>query len=224
VKKKITAAAFLFLSAAAVTAAAIVFIPLLSNRQGTLKTNDGAFFRIQAASSFPGYVIFRGSPEKFDSRETALNDVAGASSISVISAGSVEIIDYSAAASAPVQSTSGKSDTWNIKFKDYIGEYRINAAGNNGFLFLYARGNSVYGTVRFPSWGKGVQEPLKNLKIGNGTISFTRSAKTPQELSRLGVSAPFSQEYSGTYLHSGNTIKGTYSVSGVKKSWEALKK
>lgn len=223
-KKKIIVTSLIILLSIIAALSAVVFIPLWSARQGTVKTSDGMYHRFNALSSIPGLLILKGSPKGYDNRENALNESDTVSSLFFISSDTVDIIDYTIPAAAAAQSFSGKSDGWNIKFKDYIGEYQINAAGNNGFLFLYARGNSVYGTVRFPSWGKGLQEPLKNLRIGNGTISFTRSAVTTQELTRLGITTPFTQEYSGSYLHSGKTIKGTYSVLGVKKNWDAERK
>jgi hypothetical protein len=211
------------LTSVILTIAVLAIIPLLSSRQGTIKTNEGTYRHFNSISAIPGFILIKGSSKYLENRDAALNDDS-VPSLFYIKSDSVEIIDYSIPANIQIQSFSGKTDAWNIKFKDYIGEYQINAAGNNGFLFLYARGNNVYGTIRFPSWGKGIQEPLKNLRIANGSISFTRSAKSKEELSRLGITTPFSQDYTGSYLHSGKTIKGSYSVQGVKKNWEAERK
>jgi hypothetical protein len=105
----------------------------------------------------------------------------------------------------------------------YLGNYRLNAAGNNGYLYLRYQNGAAYGSVRFPGWGKSPFEPLKRLYIAGGRIGFTRSITTRDELERAGTNIPFVQEYSGFYSRDGNIIHGHYRVGGSRKAWEAYK-
>jgi hypothetical protein len=90
-------------------------------------------------------------------------------------------------------------------------------------MSLRAGGGSLYGTIRFPDWGRGATEYLRNVRIVGGKIYFTRSATTAKEIRRLGTTSYFTQEYSGEYFRSGNFIRGYYTVQGARKSWEAFK-
>ncbi len=106
---------------------------------------------------------------------------------------------------------------------DYLGKYKINAAGHIGYLKLRARGRRVYGTLKFPNWAKGATEYLKAVKIRKGKIKFTRSVKNRKEMMKTGARTYFTQTYYGTYLKKGRVIKGYYIRSGAKTSWEGKK-
>ncbi len=105
----------------------------------------------------------------------------------------------------------------------YIGGYRIVASGHKGILNLFVSRGRLYGSVKFPQWKNGVWEYLQYIRIGNNRISFTRSITTAKELKRTGADAYFTQRYSGTYSQEGKVIKGFYTVSGLRKQWEAVR-
>src|SRR4030042_1733901 len=85
----------------------------------------------------------------------------------------------------------------------HYGTYKINASGHIGYLYLYYKDGSNYGTVRFPEWGRGAYEKLKFLKIYGDSIKFTRSATSLAEIRNLGADTYFTQNYSGKYTFGG---------------------
>jgi hypothetical protein len=220
-KKKIIRFAGIFFAGALAACTALLLITLFTTKDGAVKLGTGKYLKISSAFSLPGYFIIRRASDEFQSKDAALNDAASASRFSIVSANDIDSIEFSP--TKEVIRTSGSKDNWSATLKDYIGEYRINAAGNNGFLYLYARNGQLYGTIRFPGWGKGAVENLKNVRINAGTISFTRSAQTKVELDNLAVHTPFVQNYTGTYVHSGQSIKGSYVSLGAVKYWTAEK-
>lgn len=106
-----------------------------------------------------------------------------------------------------------------------LGRYKIQLQGHEGTLVLGVSKERVYGTVRFPQWGKGAVETLKGIKIGSSGIKFIRAASNQTEARRLGANYLFRQNFSGTYNSSGSTIKGfMVNDRGEKHEWEAVKK
>jgi len=215
------------LLAAGVLIASVAFITIafFSGREGVVRTEDSGYFRANNIILIGNFAFMLRSSEISDRREKALDSESPLLHPVFYRLKNIAVIEFSAVPEAKKNepSNQGSSDKWSISLKDYLGEYKINAAGNNGFLYLGVKGGVVYGSVRFPNWGRGMIEPLKNVKISNGVIKFTRSAVTPSEMKTLGITAPFVQDYQGTYIHSGNSIKGTYSVQGTRKEWEALR-
>jgi hypothetical protein len=220
-KKKFLRFAVIFFVGAFLACAALLIITLYTGKDGAMKLDTGKYLKISASFSIPGYYIVRRSSDEFQNKDAALNDAAPASQFSFISMNDIDSIEFSP--TKEIIKASGSKDTWSATLKDYIGEYRINAAGNNGFLYLYARNGQLYGTIRFPGWGKGAVENLKNVRINSGAISFTRSAQTKAELDNLAIHTAFVQNYTGNYVHSGKSIKGTYVSLGVTKYWTAEK-
>jgi hypothetical protein len=107
----------------------------------------------------------------------------------------------------------------------YLGRFKIKLQGHEGILVIGVSKERVYGTVRFPQWGKGAVEYLKGVRISSGGVRFLRSASTPEEIKRLGANYLFKQNFSGTYSSSGKVIKGfMINDRGEKHEWEALKK
>jgi hypothetical protein len=105
----------------------------------------------------------------------------------------------------------------------FIGGYRIVASGHKGILNLFVSKGKLYGSVKFPEWGKGVWEYLKYIRISNNRITFTRSITTAKELRRIGAQSYFIQRYSGTYSQNGKVIKGIYTVRSTRNQWEAVR-
>jgi len=106
-----------------------------------------------------------------------------------------------------------------------LGRFKIKLQGHEGILVLGVSKDRVYGTVRFPLWGRGAVEYLKGLRISSGEVRFTRSASTADEMKRLGANYLFKQNFSGTYSSSGRVIKG-FMVNDRKEKyeWEAEKR
>jgi hypothetical protein len=105
----------------------------------------------------------------------------------------------------------------------HLGNFRINAAGNEGFLYLRAKDGVPFGSIRFPGWGNGAFEPLKGVWIAEDRIRFIRSVTTAEEMRKTGAQAAFVQEYFGAYREGGNVIEGNYRVRGRLKSWYAFR-
>lgn len=107
----------------------------------------------------------------------------------------------------------------------YLGRYKIQLQGHEGILVIGVSKDRIYGTVRFPQWGKGAVEYLKGVRISSGEIRFLRSASTPEEIRRLGANYLFKHKFSGTYSSSGKVIKGIMINDRREKyEWEAMRK
>jgi hypothetical protein len=107
----------------------------------------------------------------------------------------------------------------------YLGRYKILLQGHEGILVLGVSKDRIYGTVRFPQWGKGAVEYLKGVRISSGEVRFLRSASTPEEIKRLGANYLFKQKFSGTYSSTGKVIKGfMINDRREKYEWEAMRK
>lgn len=109
---------------------------------------------------------------------------------------------------------------------EYLGRYKIRLQGHEGTLVLgVSKDQRLYGSVRFPGWGKGAVEYLKGVRISSGGVRFTRSASTPEEIRRLGANYLFKHNFSGKYNTSGKVIKGIMTNDrGERHEWEAVKK
>ncbi len=107
----------------------------------------------------------------------------------------------------------------------HIGKFKIKLQGHEGVLVIGVSKERIYGTVRFPQWGKGAVETLKGIRISSGEVRFLRSASTQQEITRLGANYLFKQKFSGTYSSNGKVIKGfMVNDRGEKYEWEAVRK
>ncbi|MDY6967284.1 MAG: hypothetical protein SVR08_01325 [Spirochaetota bacterium] len=107
------------------------------------------------------------------------------------------------------------------KYKKYLGEYRINVYGYKGVFKLNIINGKLSGTIRFLSWGKGVEEKLKNLKIQNSKISFIRSISTQKDKDRIGATRFLYQRFFGKFSKDGDSIQGYYEDSGSQNTWQA---
>jgi hypothetical protein len=200
------------------TAALLFFMAAFARYDAMVKDTSGNFYRARALFIAGNLFICSRDSSNYTTKQDALKAASAGRSLSVVSMNGIEFIEI-----------SGKEDTgpalgaWQPSLKDYIGDYTVNAAGNHGYLSLRAGGGYLYGTIRFPNWGRGGTEYLKNVGIANGKLYFTRSVTTQQELRRLGANAYFIQQYSGEYLRSGNLIRGFYVVNKERKQWEAYK-
>lgn len=202
-----------------VTLIIIFFMAFFAGYNALVKETNGSFYQARAlVITGNAFICFRDS-SSYPTKKEALQGKETGRSLSFISMSRVEFIEI----------MGGKDDAgpalgaWQPSLKDYIGDYTMNAAGNHGYLSLRASGGYLYGTIRFPGWGRGATEYLKNVGIANGRLYFTRSVTTQQELKRLGANAYFVQQYNGEYFRSGNLIRGFYIVNKERKQWEASK-
>ncbi len=109
--------------------------------------------------------------------------------------------------------------------QQHLGKFKIHLQGHEGILILGVSKDRVYGTVRFPSWGKGAVETLKGVRVNSGGVKFLRSASTPEEIKRLGANYLFKQKFSGSFNPTGKIIKGfMVNDRGEKYEWEAERK
>jgi hypothetical protein len=198
--------------------ALIVLLMAFSSYHALIRDSDGNFFRARALFiAGDALVCVRDTP-LYTTRQEALGGKQGNPVPSFLSMKKIDFIEM-----VQDQEEAALPPGWRPTLQDYVGDYVVNAAGNRGHLSLRAGKGAIYGSIRFPEWGKGATEYLKNVRIADGMICFTRSAVTPHERSRLGVRYNFVQVYSGEYRRSGNLIRGFYSVNGERKQWSAVK-
>ncbi len=200
--------------------AAIAYVAYNAKYDVLIKEISGSYYRAQTLVIAGNTLICRRDPIDYPTKKEALESKEPSRNLVLISMKQIETIQI-----MNVQEESKPFlGTWQPALRDYVGDYTINAAGNRGFMSLRAGGEALYGTIRFPEWGKGATEYLKNVRIVGGKIYFTRSATTAYEIKRLGTNKYFVQHYRGEYFQSGNYIRGTYTVQGETKAWEAVKK
>ena len=194
-----------------------VLVMTVSARQNVLvKDTDGNFYRARSLIVAGPIALCSRDPADYPNRKAALESATEGGRLSAVSMNRIAFIEIMA---APDEGEG--LGAWQPGLKDLVGDYVVNAAGNHGYLSLRTSGGAVYGTIRFPDWGRGATEYLKGVSISGRKIYFTRSVTTPQELKRVGASAYFTQLYSGEYFQSGKLIKGFYMVQGQRKQWEA---
>ncbi len=218
-KKRIMAIVFPLAAGALAVVAIICFLAVIARYDALVKDTDGNFYRARALVIAGDTFICSRDTLNYSTKQGALQGKDTERSLSLVSMKRVEYIEI----------IGGKDEegpalgAWQPSLKDYVGDYTVNAAGNRGYLSLRAGGGYLYGTIRFPDWGRGATEYLKNVGIANGRLYFTRSVTTQQELRRIGANAYFTQQYSGEYLRSGNLIRGFYIVNKERRQWEAYK-
>jgi hypothetical protein len=218
-KKRI--AAYLIPAVAGIILTLLLFLVITASTslEVLIKDREGNFYRARALFVAGSVLVCRRDTLGFATRKEALQNRDDGRSLTLLSLKRIEFIEITGGSGEQGPALGA----WQPALKDYIGDYSMNAAGNRGYLSLRASGSYLYGTIRFPDWGRGGTEYLKNVGIANGKLYFTRSVTTRQELTRLGANAYFTQYYSGEYLRSGNLVRGYYTVQGVRKSWEAVK-
>jgi hypothetical protein len=209
----------ILLAGIALALGAIAFMASSAKYDVLIKETNGNYYRAQTLVVAGDALICRRDPSNFPAKKEAIDSKETGRRLSFISMKQIETIQIMSQ-----QEENGPAlQAWQPVLKDYVGDYTVNAAGNRGFMSLRAGGGGLYGTIRFPEWGRGTTEYLKNVRIIGGKIYFTRSATTQYEIKRLGTNKYFVQNYSGEYFRSGNYIRGTYAVQGEMKSWEAVK-
>ncbi len=205
--------------AAAIVLAIIVVVIMAATARYSFLIHDaaGKYYRGRSLVVLGGVLVCRREATAHPSRAAALRAAEEPRSVTFMKMRGIRHIEIIA------DPEEEPPEGWQPAIRDYLGDYTINAAGNNGRLSLRAGKEGVYGTIRFPDWGKGATEYLRNVRIANGRIYFVRSVSTRQEQARLGASRTFVQVYQGEYYRSGTRIRGYYTVDGMRKQWDAVK-
>ena len=178
-----------------------------------IKTADGKFFRAKSFIIMGNTILCLKDRREFQARFSIRADIPPEYRPAILSMKDVAFIEI-----IPDRDDAGIEVP-----PSYLGTYRINASGHQGYLFLGVTDGRLYGSIRFPKWAKGVYEPLKGLGISGNTIRFVRSVTTAAEMKRVGAPVYFTQSYTGTYGAGGATIKGFYVRDGANYMWEAVK-
>lgn len=205
------------LAAFAALVALPIVLTLISPRKALVRETGGAFFVARPFVVVGDRLLCLRSGESFSARNAALDSPDGGFGPALVPLGDVALIEIIPETPSAPETAVGPVPL------THLGAYRINASGNPGYLFVGVRNGVLYGTVRFPEWGKGAVEPLKGLYIRGNVIGFMRSITTPAERERTGAPAYFTQVYIGEYRDGGRTIQGRYMVGGSPRMWDARK-
>lgn len=199
--------------------ALLVLIPaalaLVSRGEVLVRDTGGRFYRARLLVAAGDYVLCIRGPRLHGTRQEALRDADGRD-LSVLSLKQSEFLEV-------VRGEVPKEEKQSPAGIPYAGTYRINAAGHIGILYLREHEGKPAGTVRFPKWGKGVNEPLYGVDVKGRNISFTRSVSSEREMNRVGAQHKFVQRYYGRFSDDGRTVKGHFLRSGTRYSWEGVK-
>ena len=198
------------------TLVVVLALLLVSHSYSTLVLDRSSrYFRARTLFLFRNSMVCVKNDTYHDTRAKALGADDERTGLAIVSLDEIPLIEI-------LPDEEEKRDDGDLPIRHY-GRYRINASGHNGYLYLSRKGNTVYGTIRFPEWGYGSYEKLKDIRVGANTISFTRSVTTVQEMRKTGAPAYFTQKYQGTYTIGGKVIKGQYKTSQGKFLWEAVR-
>ncbi|HOO73487.1 MAG TPA: hypothetical protein PK926_17130 [Spirochaetota bacterium] len=194
----------------------LLVLLLASHSYSTLVLDSSSrYFRARTIFLFRNSMVCLKNDTYHDTRAKALGADDERTSFAILSLDEISLIEI-------LPDEEEKPDEGDLPIRHY-GKYRINASGHNGYLYLSRKGNTVYGTIRFPEWGYGSYEKLKDIRVGKNTIQFTRSVTTVQEMRKTGAPTYFTQKYQGTYTIGGKFIKGQYKTSQGKFLWEAVR-
>ncbi len=210
-------APFVAIIALAVFVALPVILSIAAPRKALVRETGGEHFVARPFIIAGDHLICLRTPESFASRKGALESSDEAFRPALVPLATVALIEI-----IPDAPSAGETEGGPVP-GSHLGTYRINASGNPGYLFLGAKDGYVYGSLRFPEWGKGVVEPLKGVYVRGNTIRFTRSISTRAELERTGAPSYFTQVYTGEYRDGGRIIQGRYMLGGSPRMWDAKK-
>jgi|GEM_PF-336494 len=198
----------------------ILAIPISSsirNQEGVLYVKSKGYVKFSGLLSFGSLYITNTTKKYHKWKKTALLDRDDNFNFTILSLNNiVDIHLIPKKEKIDVKATGGVSGV-------YLGTYRINAEGHNGFMYIRQKNGYLYGTIRFPKYANGAYEKMKYLQIKGNYISFTRSAQTSAEVRYVGVSKKFIQQYRGAYKRGGWYITGTYKIPGSIRNWKAYK-
>jgi len=191
-----------------------LFLTLLSPYTAIVEDIEGNYYRAKNIFICGNFMLSRRDPESSAKKSEALKAEPALYSLSfrpMFEIRNIEII--------PGPDEDSESD--GVVDPRYLGRYNVLVQGHRGVLYLREKDGRLYGTVRFPGWGKGAVEYIRSVRIGNGRIQFIRSANSAKEIKRLGANYYFTQRFYGSYSKSGKKIEG-YFINDRKEKhlWE----
>lgn len=186
------------------------------SRSAVVRDMENKYYTIKSFSIVGNTCIGLKSKESFQSRYRAIENLISDHGLSLISLDDISIIEL-----IPKEDTKTSEGVYPLQ---YLGLYKVNVTGHSGFLYLREEKGKLSGAIRFPRWGRGVNEYLKGIQIKKNQLFFIRSAKTIEELRRIGGNTYFVQRYMGTYYDNGKSIRGFYfNDRGEKNIWEGVR-
>jgi hypothetical protein len=206
---------------------ALPFIISMTSPYTVIITNTSAkYFMVKYMLISGNYLFCLKDSNEYNKRKDALAALAAlamrANSAHNYSFAYILMSDIANMEIIPGKEETSIAGSSSIEIK-YFGKYKIDVSGYVGFLFLGMKNGKVYGSLRFPDWGNGAFEPIKNPWISKGKIGFIRSVETREEAKRVGSPGYFTQEFHGEYKDGGNVIQGFYLNRGANMMWRAFK-
>jgi hypothetical protein len=200
---------------------ALPFIVSLTASYSVLITTAGSkYFMAKYMLVSGNYLFCLKDTNEYNKRKDALSALANINHKFIFAY--ILMSDVSYMEIVPGREETGITGSGAVEIK-YFGQYKIDVSGYVGFLFLGMKNGKVYGSLRFPEWGNGAFEPIKNPWISKGKIGFIRSVETREEARRVGSPGYFTQEFHGEYKDGGNVIQGFYLNRGANMMWRAFK-
>lgn len=181
-----------------------------SSRIALIKNSSSQFFHAKHITMLGNTLLCIKSNQLYDSRPSLDSVQKTSYQLSLISMHELIFIEF-----IDIEPTA---ESGKIPME---GNYQINASGHIGVMTIIAKEGRWYGAVRFPNWGKGAWEPLKELTIRGENITFTRSVNNRVEQTKTGSPSYFTQQYAGSYSEGNAVIKGYYRREGAQYQWEA---
>lgn len=115
-----------------------------------------------------------------------------------------------------------KQDTKKNFYDNFIGNYKINVGGHEGYLSIYyTKSGYPGGYIKFPKWGKGEIELLQYMEFQGHTIKFVRSC-SGASCKEIGSPYEFKQTFIGSFNERGE-LEGKYSGTHSSGQWKAIR-
>jgi hypothetical protein len=189
-------------------------ITVFSSYTVIVEDRDGNYYRAKNILILGNSMISRRDPESSVKKSDALKAEPASYSLSYRSMMEIRNIEI-------IPGPDEDSEIEGIVDSRYLGRYNVIVQGHSGVLYLREKDGKLYGSMRFPKWGKGAVEYLRRVRISYGKIRFTRSANSSKEIKRLGANYYFTHRFYGTYSKSGKKIEG-YFINDRKEKhlWE----
>ena len=189
-------------------------ITILSSYTVIVEDRDGNFYKARNVFICGNTMLSMRDPESSAKKSDALKAEPDSYSLNCRSMLEIRNIEI-------IPGPDDDSETEGAVDPKYLGRYNVIVQGHSGVLYLREKDEKLYGSMRFPKWGKGAVEYLRGVRISNGKIRFTRSANSSKEINRLGANYYFTHRFYGTYSKSGKKIEGYFINDRQEKHlWE----
>lgn len=193
------------------------YFSLATSSHVLVKNYKGKYYNARVIFMTQNFLICFKENKVYKKRKNAIN-ANPSYSISYVSLNDVVQIELV----FDIEEDDDEEETGTVP-KKYLGKYKINLSGHEGYLIIRQKRGKLYATCRFPRWAKGALETLKRVRVRKNRIYFTRSVRTAKELRRIGANNYFVQKFKGEYIENGTMIVGKFTNRGAEQSWEAYK-